>query len=171
MSARTPMHPKRTTRVVRTLAALAFAVHCNGAFAIACSLTVTGLSFGNYDLFSATALDTTGNVDVTCAKDAADGNGAITVAYAVALSAGSSNSLAQRTMLSGSDALQYNVYSNSLRTVVWGAGATSQLTSSMKLTGPRGQQTNSHSAYGRAPPLQDVGAGLYADTLVLTLTF
>ena len=74
-------------------------------------------------------------------------------------------------MLSGSDALQYNVYSNSLRTVVWGEGATSQLTSSMKLTGPRGAQTNSHPAYGRAPPLQNVGAGLYADTLVLTLTF
>jgi spore coat protein U-like protein len=41
----------------------------------------------------------------------------------------------------------------------------------VKLTNARPQATNNHAAYGRAPAAQDVGAGAYADTLILTMTF
>jgi len=142
------------------------------ASAVTCALAVTGMSFGTYDLFSATPLDTTGNVAVTCQKDATDGNNAITVPYLVALSAGSSNSFVQRTMHSGTQVLGYNIYSNSTRTSVWGDGAGApQLASSMKLINPRDVITNNHTAYGRVPAVQDVGAGIYVDALLLTVNW
>ena len=68
--------------------------------------------------------------------------------------------------------LGYNVYSDSTRTSVWGDGAGApQLSSSMKLINPRDTITNNHTAYGRVPAVQDVGAGIYVDALLLTLNW
>ena len=168
-------NPRRCTATLGRLmlrgAALALAVSCRVALAVSCGVSVTGVNFGAYDPFTPAPLDTTGDVAVTCAKYATDGNGAITVAYVLGLSAGSSNSVAQRTMQSGSEILRYNVYVNSARTTVWGDTDPLRVSGSVKLTNARPQATNNHAAYGRAPAAQDVGAGAYADTLILTMTF
>ena len=144
---------------ITTITTATFPAACNGSFTECSSWeAITGLVC-------------TGDVAVTCTKDATDGNGAITVAYVLGLSAGSSNSVAQRTMQSGSEILRYNVYVNSVRTTVWGDTDPLKVSGSVKLTNARPQITNNHAAYGRAPAAQDVRAGAYADTLILTMTF
>ena len=46
------------------LIALAFALTAQQGHA--CTLNVTGVNFGSYDVFSNSALDSTGNIDVNC---------------------------------------------------------------------------------------------------------
>jgi spore coat protein U-like protein len=166
------IHRVRFRRVLGPLVAIASVFACETALAVGCSATVSAITFGAYDLFSGSPLDSTGSVAVTCQKDTADGNNAITVNYQIAISAGSSASFTQRSMRSGTATLGYNVYSNSTYTSVWGDGSgAAAVTGSMKLINPRDVITNQHTAYGRVPAAQDVGAGGYADTLLVTVTY
>ena len=50
--------------LVPWLVALAFALTAQQGHA--CTLNVTGVNFGSYDVFSNTPLDSTGNIDVNC---------------------------------------------------------------------------------------------------------
>ena len=59
------------------LVALAFALTAQQGQA--CTLNVTGVNFGSYDVFSNSALDSTGNIDVNCPSG---------VGYSMALSYG-----------------------------------------------------------------------------------
>jgi spore coat protein U-like protein len=74
-----------------------------------------------------------------------------------------------RQLSSGADKLQYNVYTSASRTVLFGDGsfgASSLLVGQIKTTA---QQTTNF--YGRIPAGQDVPAGAYSATLVVTLNF
>jgi spore coat protein U-like protein len=75
-------------------------------------------------------------------------------------------------MLRGADQLTYNVYSNSARTQIWGNGTNSTFTITGGFTlNNNTTRSRNHTLYGRIPPLQDITAGTYNDTLVTTLTF
>jgi spore coat protein U-like protein len=128
-----------------------------------CSITAaSGVSFGAYDVFSLSDLTGTGSFAVTgCTRNASR--------YVARLSRGSSNSYTFRTMLSGSDSLNYNLYTNATYTSVWGnnSGNTDDV-----------QQTNSGNGvgptitiYGKIPAGQDVPAGSYNDNITITITF
>jgi spore coat protein U-like protein len=123
----------------------------------ACTLNVTGVNFGSYDVFSNSALDSTGNIDVNCP------NG---VGYSMALTAGGGN-YTQRVMSSGVHRLNYNLYTAANRAVVWGDAISGTVT--VNGTGI-GVNVN-HGVYGRIPALQYVYPGSYSDIIIVELTF
>ena len=123
----------------------------------ACTLNVTGMNFGSYDVFSNSALDSTGNIDVNCPSG---------IEYSIALSAGSGTHT-QRVMNSGANTLNYNLYTGPNRSVVW--GDTTSGTARVSGTGV-GINFN-HAVYGRIPALQNVHSGSYSDVVNVLLTF
>lgn len=120
-----------------------------------CGASAIAVVFGNYDVFSAVHLDSTGRIDVACTPGAD---------YTIALSTGN-GSYGQREMLSGAIVLDYNLYTNASRTTIWGDG--SGVTSNVGGSGV----SASHTVYGRVPALQNKPAGSYADTIVVTVTY
>jgi spore coat protein U-like protein len=145
---------KRNT-LVPWIIAVAFAVTMQEAQA--CSMNVTGVNFGSYDVFSKAALHSTGNINMNCP------NG---VGYTIGLSAGS-GTYQQRGMSSGTHTLNYNLYTAANRAVVWGDAISGGATESGSGTG----MNVNHVVYGRIPPRQNVRAGSYSDTINLIITF
>jgi spore coat protein U-like protein len=123
----------------------------------ACTLNVIGVNFGSYDVFSNSALDSTGNIDMNCP------NG---VGYSMALTAGGGVHT-QRVMNSGVHTLNYNLYTAANRAVVWG-DATS---GTARVNGTGIGVSVNHAVYGRIPALQNVRAGSYSDIIIVELTF
>ena len=74
---------------------------------------------------------------------------------------------AQRVMSSGAHTLNYNLYTEADRGIVW--GDTTSGTARVSGTGV-GVSVN-HAVYGRIPALQNVHAGSYSDIVTLELTF
>ena len=123
----------------------------------ACTLNVTGVNFGSYDVFSNSALDTTGNIDVNCPSG---------VGYSIELSEGGGTHT-QRVMGSGAHRLNYNLYTAANRAVVWGDATSGTVT--VNGTGI-GVNVN-HGVYGRIPALQNAYPGSYSDIIIVELTF
>ncbi|MBU8898797.1 SCPU domain-containing protein [Corallococcus sp. H22C18031201] len=130
----------------------------------ACSLQgIVGLSFGTYSPASAVPLDTVGSVGYRC--DLLQ----LSVVH-IDLSSGNSGSYAARQMQGPStNKLSYNLYMDATHLTVWGDGSsgTSRYGPVLPILGA----DVSLPVYGRIPELQNVAAGAYSDTVVVTLTF
>lgn len=137
--------------------AIALALALTAEQGHACTLNVTGVNFGSYDVFSNAALDSTGNIDVNCPSG---------VGYSIALSEGGGRQ-AQRVMSSGGHRLNYNLYTEANRGVVWG-DATS---GTARVSGTGIGMSVNHAVYGRIPARQNVHAGSYSDIIIVALTF
>jgi spore coat protein U-like protein len=132
-----------------------------------CSVSATGLSFGNYDIFSSASTDTIGTIEVSCNIPPQNPQAPLTVT--ISLSPGNSGSYALREMLplsGGGDRLAYNVYTNASFSTIWGdgAGSSSILTNSVTRDTPWNA-----TMYARIPPGQNVRAGSYSDLLTVTV--
>ena len=123
----------------------------------ACSINVTGVNFGTYDVFSNAALDSTGKINMNCPSG---------VGYSISLSGGSGN-YTQRVMSNGAHALNYNLYTAANRAFVWGDATSGGASASGSGTG----MSVNHVVYGRVPPRQNIPAGSYSDTINLIITF
>lgn len=136
-----------------------------------CSVSSAGLGFGEYDPLDTNADDTTSNIAVTCTRVIFVDP--FRIDYTLSLSRGSSGNYAQRRMNAGTARLNYNLYRNAARSQIWGDGSssTSTVAGTANFNWFQTSQTNNHTAYGRAPALQNVGPGTYADTIVLTIVF
>lgn len=122
-----------------------------------CIVAATPMAFGNY---ASSQVDSTASVVVTCS------NG---TAYNVGLDAGTGSgaSVATRKMTGTSGAsLDYMLYRDSARSAVWGSTVG---TDTLAGTGSGAAQTI--SVYGRINASQYPGAGVYADTVVVTVTY
>jgi spore coat protein U-like protein len=156
-------------RACASLAALVPAL----AHAASCGVNVPGLDFGSYDVFGASALQSATTLSVACAKGPGDPSGSVQVAYTVALSTGSSGSYVGRTLVAGSGALRYNLYTGSSRSQVWGdgTGGSVAVSATIKLTSGQPQSSRQHTVYGEVPARQDVAVGAYADAILVTVTY
>jgi len=146
------------------LAAALLAAPLAMAPAAACTITMPGVAFGAYDPLAAGADDSSGTLTLRCPTNVS--------APIVALSAGSSGSFAARTMTNAPYTLTYNLYTSSARTIIWGDGTGGSVTQTLSggtISG--GTRNFTRIIYGRAPALQNVGAGPYIDTITLTVTF
>ena len=80
-----------------------------------------------------------------------------------------------RTLQSGTNLLQYNLFTDVARTLVWGDGTcvSAPIGGRMQLqkNTTRITQTQSLPVRGRIPALQDAEQGQYLDVLVITLEF
>ena len=126
----------------------------------ACSVNPTPVAFGLYSPFNVAPTDTAGTLRVSCDT--------VTVGYTVLLSAGSAGSYAPRRLSGGMYTLSYNLYTDALRTVVWGdgSGGTMIVSGAFALPG-----AIDHTVYGRVSAGQNVGAGAYTDTITVTINF
>jgi spore coat protein U-like protein len=122
----------------------------------ACTLSVLGVIFGSYDTFSNVPLDNAGgNVAVTCD---------IPTPYTLALSPGS-GTYALRSMSGAGSSLNYNLFIDPTRLIVWGDGTPGTSVVAGATIGA------SHTIYGRIPQRQNVPVGVYTDTVIVTLSF
>ena len=123
-----------------------------------CSVTTTSLNFGSRSSLGS-SVDATGSLSVTCSN---------TLPYEVGLSNGNGPGAiaTARKMTSGANTVTYSLYSDSLRTSVWGDVIG---TNTVSGTGTGGAQ--SLTVYGRVPPQTTPPAATYSDNIVVTVTY
>jgi spore coat protein U-like protein len=136
---------------------------CSHAQAGSCSISsVSGVSFGSYDVFDSMPRDSTGSVTVLCSGL---GSGLISIE----LSSGNGATAANRYMLNGSTTLDYNLYVDSSHMSIWGDGLNGTV-----VQGPLSIADlvpTTWTVYGRIPAQQNVPAGSYTDSITVTVQF
>jgi spore coat protein U-like protein len=154
----------RRTKRRRLLAAALILMLGTAAGAEGCTISATGVAFGAYDPRAAGPDDGTGSINIACHPDDSSVN--------IALGSGGSGSSSNRRMASSAAALNYNLYTSASRTMTWGDGSGG--TSTVTLTNGAvsgGVRRFSATVFGRAPALQNIPAGTYLDTIIVTVTF
>jgi spore coat protein U-like protein len=138
--------------------------------AVTCSVSATGPAFGIYSPLGTTPTYANGSVMAVCTLLS---GGATTVTLVSSYSTGASGQFATRTMLSGTQSLNYNLYFDAAYTEIRGngTGGSQQGGATLTLTPSAPTQQTSSVIYGRIPAAQDVGAGAYLDTIVVTVSY
>jgi len=127
----------------------------------ACNVSATTLNFGTYNPASGAALGGTSTISVYCTGGSP---------YTTALNVGSGGgTFATRTLLSGSDTLNFNLYRDAAYSQVWGDGTASTYT--VAGTGSGLLAANSLTVYGQIPISQDKPVGTYTSTITVTVTY
>ena len=155
----------RGARVLRlAVAALALAGLPRAAWALlqTCTISTVAVNFGIYDPLSVTANTATGTVSLSCTLG-------LLSTWTVALGTGNSSNFAPRLLVNGSQSLTYNLYTSAAYSTVWGDGSGG--TGTMSGTQVVGTTNVSYTVYGRIPARQDMGAGTYLDTIVVTVSY
>jgi spore coat protein U-like protein len=148
---------------------LAATSNAQAAVSFTCTVTASGIAFGTYNPLSASGDSAVGSWSVICT---AVGSGSATVAGTLTLSTGLSGRYAARTMKSGTNALQYNIYLTPSYTQIIGDGSAGTYAPSDSGTVTAGQIYQiTGNMYGFMPPSQDVPAGTYTDSIVVTVTY
>jgi spore coat protein U-like protein len=127
------------------------------------------VAFSAYDPVTTNAaagadLDGTGSVGVKCTP----GNG-----ISISLDSGATPSVNQRRMQGpagpSSAFLNYDLYSDSSRTVAWGNASNGA--PALAITAASNASERTFTVYGRVPKGQDVNTGSFADTVQATVNF
>lgn len=138
-------------------AAAVTAIGCAATSAeAACTVSTTSVAFGVYSPTSPTALAGYGSVRLDCHPSDSP---------VIAIGAGNSGSFALRRMSNGVSNLNYNLYTSAAMSLVWGDGTGGSVT----VSAPKKVSTS--IVYGRIPAGQNVSAGAYSDTLIVTVSF
>ena len=134
--------------------------------AVSCSVSTLSTDFGLYNPLSAAPLSTTGSINIACTcTNILD---CVAFGYRIDVSAGQSGNTAAREMRAGTGRLLYNLYSDPGYNSVWGTGnAGSSMLYLVTLFGTRQTAT----VYARVPARQDVPAGNYSDTPIITIVY
>jgi spore coat protein U-like protein len=162
------------------LALTALLAHPGAARAAApsCTMSTTGLAFGSYNPTSSVPVTANGTINFTCTYTGTGFTASITI------SPGNSGNYLNRTLNFGSQALNYNIYVNASDTEIFGGGTGNGSSGTwyyylcyagggVTCAGGTGQSGTQYSApmYGLLPSGQDVSAGLYSDTIMVTITY
>lgn len=165
-----------STRCLAARCALAglLALGSAGAQAQSCVVNATPLAFGSYVSPQGPRVDSSATVQVRCTPTYL--LLACQVSYTLSLSAGQSPSGGVRRLSAGAGLLRYDLYSDAARTQPWGdGGASGALVGGSISSGLLGlvclQGSRNHTVYGRIPAAQNVPVGVYADQVVLTVTY
>lgn len=130
-----------------------------------CTISTAAVAFGAYDPVvtnASTALAATGTVTTTCTSGA---SATILLGQGANAATGSTDAVPVRRMISGTNLLSYQLYSDTGRTTVWGNDATSDVPTTG--TGAAVATT----VYGSVTAGQNVPSGSYTDTVVATVSF
>ncbi len=134
------------------------------ALAMSCTVTaVTGIAFGSYDVFSASPLDSVGSVTYECSGVGPSDT------ISIDLSTGGASGYSPRRLAQGTHELEYDLCVDAGYSSVWGNG-TSGTANYSQVSPPNGTPV-SVPVYGRIPPGQNAHAGIYGDTVVVTVVF
>ena len=124
-----------------------------------CEITATDLTFGTYTSQGATPLQATTLLRATCTPGST---------YNVGLNEGTSPgaTVNARKMVSGAQALNYQLYSDTSRTTIWG-----NTTGTDTVTGVGTGLAVDHTVFGAVPAAQVVPAGDYSDTITVRVYY
>lgn len=124
-----------------------------------CEVTATDLSFGAYTAQAGTQLLGTTLLRATCTPN---------TTYNIGLNEGTSPgaTVNQRKMVSGSNNLNYQLYSDANRTTIWG-----NTTGTDTVTGSGTGIAVDHTVFGAVPAAQVVPAGEYGDTITVRVYY
>ena len=124
-----------------------------------CEVTATDLSFGTYTSQGGAPLQATTLLRATCTPGSS---------YNVGLNEGTSPgaTVNQRKMVSGAQALNYQPYSDSSRTTIWG-----NTPGTNTVTGVGTGLAVDHTVFGAVPAAQVVPAGDYGDTITVRVYY
>lgn len=128
----------------------------------ACSMAVTPMNFGAYNVFGVAPLRSTGTFSVTCNEAPPP---TVTLTVGPSSTTGLFNPR-QMKQSGGSDLLSYNLFTDSALTQVWGDGVTGGSVLNQKVT--KNKAWNA-LVYGSLPAQQNVSAGGYSDSLLVTI--
>jgi spore coat protein U-like protein len=125
-----------------------------------CEVTSNDLAFGTYNPKASSPHQVSSLVRATCTPGAT---------YQVGLNAGTSPgaTINQRKMVSGSNSLNYQLYSDSARTSIWG-----DTPGTDTVTPPAGTGLSQDlPVYGAIPPAQPAAVGDYSDTITVRVYY
>jgi spore coat protein U-like protein len=124
-----------------------------------CNVTAVDLAFGTYTSAAGTPLTSTTLLRTTCTPGST---------YNVGLDAGTTTgaTVNARKMASGANALNYQLYSDSSRTTIWG-----NTSGTDTVTGTGTGLPVDHTVYGAVPANQTVPAGDYQDTITVRIFY
>jgi spore coat protein U-like protein len=123
-----------------------------------CLVATQNIDFGPKGVLDAN-VDATGEVSVTCTPS---------TAYTVSLNGGTTGGTpTNRKMSKGAERVTYGLYKDNARTQPWGDAGTPGSTVAGTGTGAAQPLT----VYGRVPPQTTPSAGVYTDTVVVTITY
>ena len=152
---------KRLYKIAYIIAA--FAIIClTSTESFACNVSTTPVNFGGYNTFSTAPLDATGTITVLCTT-----REDVTIAIGPSLNSGGFDPRMMR-LISGNEIFDYNFYTRANYNRIWGDGSGRTITRSRNV---RRNRPWINTVYGRIPPMQDVSAGIYIDTLTVTITW
>lgn len=130
----------------------------------ACHVTASPLSFGAYDVFDPLARPSAATLTVWC-----DPGQPADVTIGIGPSARSGSiSTRQMQLVSGTDRLNYNLFTDASLTSVWGDGTAGASVVVPHVT--HGSGNIPVTVYGAIPAGQDVSAGTYSDSVLVTVT-
>ena len=123
-----------------------------------CTVSTVGANFGTVGSL-ASAIDTTGTVNVACSNGAP---------YNVGIGAGNGigATVSARKMTSGANTVTYSLYSNAGRTTVWG-----NTIGTDTVTGTGVGSNQALTVYGRVPAGISPAPGTYTDSAIVTVTY
>ena len=129
-----------------------------------CIVSTTPLNFGNASLLTSN-VDGVGTISVKCTN---------TTPYSIGLDNGLHVNGSQRRMQASSSFINYNLYTDAARTSAWTSTTSATTCTSGANTCVLGTGTalnQNVSVYGRVPPQTSPPPGVYADTIIVTVTF
>lgn len=143
------------------LVCIACLMMASGAEAASCQVSASAVSFGSFSPLTLDFVDSTGNITVNCTDVAG---------YAITLSAGN-GTYSQRSMVSGSSALDYNLYRDAAHQQVWGDGNGDNY--AVTAANPVNGQDYVHTVYGRISLImrRSTSVGTYSDTIGIIVNY
>ena len=134
------------------------------ALAQSCSITMQNVAFGNVDVTTGSAVDTTATLAVTCSGFGTGGN---SPRLCISIGVGAAGDATSRQMQSGANTLRYDLYSDSGRTTVWGSWETGYKSPGVA-NDPGGNGTFNFTVFGRVLASQQTAlAGAYTSAFTV----
>ncbi len=159
-----------------------FVLPLPGFAAASCTSTATPIAFGAYDPLSASNANATGIISLSCTSTNLLNLGPSTVSFDITLSKGIANSYATRQMannINTANRLNYNLYTSTNYSTVWGdgTGGSSKVSGTgtfpANLLGIGSNIVINTNVYGRIPGAtqRTVKIGSYSDNIIVTVTY
>lgn len=133
-----------------------------------CTVSSTGVSFGTYVYTTPSPTNSTGSIQVSCSLL---GIVSLLVGYNILLSSGNSGSHSTRQLQNGTNSLQYNLYTNAGRTIIWGDGNSGSSKISDGYLLGLGTIVRNYNIYGSILSSQNVPKGNYTDFITVTVNY
>ena len=141
----------------------AFSLAGSGYLHAQCTVSTIAVNFGKYDPLSTIPTDSIGTIDIDCTRSER-----VAVSIGPSLNSGAFNPR-QLRLDSGSDFLDYYLYTDSDLARIWGDGT--QGTSLVYENAKKKKKLSELPVYARIPAGQNAGAGTYSESLVVTINF